>query len=839
MLRRLLLLWWTLLSHYKKHPAQLIFLLIGLSLGVAMLLATLIVSAVAKDSFLSAQQSLGFQASAIILPVQGRQSFPEDVYIKLRLAGVTDVIPVVEGRIKTSQGQYLTLQGIDAFSLLHQSSDSQTVTRNNPWNKAGSALELSENKTAQLMLEFSFSPYSALFSESYGKVHHLSDGMTVSLSNGEVLPPLRQVNDDAGLGYYLLCDVRCAQQYLNYKARLTSILVTSLNDSSLDTVLNLLGPEARLVFPDTTVNSSAFSDAFLLNLVAIGYLAFLVGIFIAFNAVRFSVLQRATLIRQLRLVGATAHEVFIALMFELLGWAVVTSFIGCILGWSLASLILPSVGYTLKQLFFSNNILLISEIYSWWGLALVISIGATIIATLYPFWKLSQQKPLESERIQNQSSQRLNLAIVVLITGGIMTLLPPSQTLGLLITACLFIGGALLIPTFIGLFYQLFSQVPSLENFPRWHWLVNDGKYYSNRHSIAMMALTVAIAASISITIMIGSFRVTFSNYLEQSLAESLYFRLNETQVTDIETFLGTRGDVSLTYRFYLFDIGIENQSGFVRGMSDHRLRHDSVPLEQQAADVWQRFHKREGVLINQAAALAFKLNTGDSINVTINQKKLGLDVLGVYYSYGSLKPAIVIDDQWLLAIQPDLVSTRLGVFAAPDTDIDPLLENLIQRFNLQSHNYIKPNQLKLMAFTLFEQTFKATSLLSLVILLIAAIGVYSANFIGQKDRVGQLTLLRIIGLNSRELFFLSWLQVLINSLIVCLVTLPLGILIAWTSVNLVLRYSFGWYFPLYIEPLPLLSILVGSILITLLAVVAPLYQSSKKTVINSLATDI
>ena len=165
---------------------------------------------------------------------------------------------------------------------------------------------------------------------------------------------------------------------------------------------------------------------------------------------------------------------------------------------------------------------------------------------------------------------------------------------------------------------------------------------------------------------------------------------------------------------------------------------------------------------------------------------------------------------------------------------VDKLLESLKSRFNLMTHQYIKPQEIKVLALKTFNQTFLATNLLTIFTLLIAAIGIFCACYAAEVDRERQLTLLKLLGIKNLELTLLSMLQLFFNSFVACLVALPLGLLIAWVSVHIILQYSFGWHFNLSYQPLKIAAILIIAILVALSAGLIPLYRLSRKTVITA-----
>ncbi len=831
LLQRVLLIWWTLFGHYRKHPAQGLFLLLGLSLGVAILLGTLIVSSVAKTSFTNAQQIVGGSVIATIQPVNGKRNLPQSTYTSLRRNGFTNLIPMAEGRLKLKDGGFISLQGIDAFALAHSTSgDNATQTQGiGGFGQADFS-----------MLAFSFPPYQTLISKSQAKQRNLKDGDILTLANGKTLPAIKVVSDSLGTGYSLMCDLACAQQMLSLPGHLTSIAVTKQPDD-VEQLKALLSEDTELRFPSKTAQNAALSDAFFLNLTAVSFLAFLVGCFIAFNAVRFSVRQRLNMVQQLRLVGVTFGEIAMALMIELLSWALLASFIGCLLGWLIASALLPDVGLTLVRLFQGQNPLFIEQMTHWWPLALMVALTATLIATAQPFWQLAKEQPLQSRQIAQSKSQMGYAGIALLALGGLLTLMPHSQSLGFVIAACWFIGGAMLVPATLVYLYGVLANNKRLVNYPKLQWVVTDGKQNHGRFSVAMMAFTVAISAGIAVTTMVSSFRVALEDYLEQALAEDLYLQPDIEQVIDIKAFLDQRQDVALAYRYFYTSGAISTTSkidnsvkGLVRGVTDHQLRHDSISLEKQVDNLWPRFHMGEGILINQTLAFQQQLKPGDKLSIKAKARWIEVEVLGIYYSYGSTFSAFSMDQNWLKILWPAVNTVEIGVFLNDGQSIEPLLNTLQDRFKVQSHQSIKPQEMKKIALTLFEQTFMVTQVMILFTLLIAAIGIYCACYAAELDKQRQLTLLKVLGVNNREIAGLSMLQLCFNAIVASLIALPLGIIIAWASVHIVLQYSFGWHFAIQIEASTLSIIIISAVMVALLSGLLPLYQLSRKTVINA-----
>ena len=842
-----ILVWQTLLGHYRLHRAQGVFLLLGLSLGVAILLGTLLLNHAATDAFERARSTIGGQVIASIIPTNGAKTFDERIYTQLRKKGHDNLMPVIEGAVILENRKQISLQGLDIVANLNRDFG-PLFSLDKASEKTNHKLE---NQTAQVLpMVFSYPPYQLLVSESQAKLLQFKQQQQLTTLQGKQLPKITIVSDDFGIDYNLVCDIRCAQDILGQPAKLSSLILLSESHNQtklLEDLKQLSQGDLALVSSDKNPENKAMSDAFFLNITAVSMLAFLVGCFIAFNAVRFSIDERLKLVQRLRLLGVSNTSLMLALLLELITWALLASVVGGILGFVIANNLSAGVGLTVRQLFGGTNILAVNTISQWYLQSLYISLIATLLATIGPFYQLSRQKPLETNQTLNHQTQNKNsnwqwiIGLVLLITGSLLTKAEHNQSIGFTITFCWFIGVALLTPKVLNLSYALLSKTPQLPRYPKLHWAIEDSRQHPERLSIAMMAFTVAIAASIGVNTMVSSFQKALENHLDLVLAEDIYLSPNDAQSPAIFNYLTSHPDVALAYRFLSTTTKIDTQAQqpqniSVRTISNHSLRHNSLNLAEQTNNIWQQFHAQQGVIINQTLAMRFNLALGDKI--TFNQ--ITTKVIGIYYNYGSPKSAIAISHNWFKTLWPNVQNSEIGVFikqASTDTSqkkAAQLITELKNQFQLQSHHYIEPQGIKYIALTIFKQTFNVTQLLIVFTLIIAAIGIYCACYAAQLNNLRQLTLLKVLGVNQRQLVGLSVLQLGFNALIAALIAIPLGLVIAWASVAIVLQYSFGWHFPIVIEEHLLIAIAIGAIFIALIAGAIPLYQQSRKTAMSA-----
>ena len=87
------------------------------------------------------------------------------------------------------------------------------------------------------------------------------------------------------------------------------------------------------------------------HLTAMSLLSFAVGLFIVFNAVRFSLWYRRATLLDLRLMGCDSRVMLLAIGLETLAWSLLGTALGFAVGVVLAQLLLPGLGASLQSLY--------------------------------------------------------------------------------------------------------------------------------------------------------------------------------------------------------------------------------------------------------------------------------------------------------------------------------------------------------------------------------------------------------------------------------------------------------------------------------------------------------
>ncbi|MBH8614151.1 ABC transporter permease, partial [Pseudomonas mohnii] len=317
-----------LLSHWRLHPVQFFSVLTGLWLATSLLTGVQALNSQARDSYARASQLIGGEPQAS-LSAPGGGTFSQQLFVDLRRAG-WPVSPVLQGRL-TLQGheeQRLQLMGIEPVSLPAGAA------------VAGQALAIEQ------VVGFFTAPGSTWISPQTLKALGLSEGARPLAANGQVLPPLHAQSDMApGV---LLVDIGFAQPILGLPDQLSRLLLPKGFTATLPEAFK---GQLQLKTADEENNLARLTESFHLNLDALGFLSFVVGLFIVHAAIGLALEQRRGLLRTLRACGVSARMLIACLGVELGGLALMGGMAGVVSGYLLASVLLPDVAASLRGLY--------------------------------------------------------------------------------------------------------------------------------------------------------------------------------------------------------------------------------------------------------------------------------------------------------------------------------------------------------------------------------------------------------------------------------------------------------------------------------------------------------
>jgi putative ABC transport system permease protein len=822
-----------LFRHLNRHRWQTLFAVLGVVLGVTVVVAVDLATQSARQAFdLSMEQISGKTSHRII---GGPNGVAEDFYTELKLKhGYKSSAPIVEGDVQFMDENF-TLLGLDVFA-------------EKPFRSVVSATD--QNWLGGLVTRTD----TVLVSAASAKRLNITIGDPAMIqvagvpNNMEVIGMFGEPSEKA-LDGILIADIATAQELLARVGSLDRIDLI-LEDTEQAELSGLLPSGMRLVrSQQRNQNLGNLSKSFQTNLVAMSLLALLVGGFLIYNAISFSVLQRRSLIGVLRMVGVTKAQIFIRVIVEALIIGVVGTLIGVAGGILLGQGLIRLVVRTINDLYYSLNVsqLLLSPGMLLKGILL--GLAVTLIAALVPALEASRSQPYAAARrsVLEQTTVR---AVPWLALAGIGSIL-----IGVLIIRY---SGSGLVPGFAGLFLIIAGyclMVPSLALgmthliSPLLFRLFGVVGYFSargisaslSRTGLAMAALTLAIAVTIGMGVMVDSFRNTVSSWLAHSMKGDLYLSIpqhssRQSGIPLPGTLLDQLQDMdeieSLSSGRM---VKVEARSGSINLLALEVTdggKLNFVFKGKTLLDLWPGFQRGDFVLISEPYAFHNQTGLGELIYLLTEEGEKPFTIGGVFTDYGSDNGLAVINRKHYAQLWHDDHISSVGLYLKESKFLDSVTKLLnTSAAKIDSRIRVRSNdEIRRHTMTIFDRTFTITRVLTLLVTVVAFIGILCALMSIQFERAKEHAVLRVSGMTRKELMIQVTMQTGLMGVMAGLLALPLGWIISETLIHVINLRSFGWTMQTIWTPQIYIESLVLAVFAALLAGIYPGYRMAKES---------
>ena len=809
-------------AHYRQAPLQAAAILIGIVLAVTLFVAVQAINLNAKRSYTESTEQLSAQAQNLIIPPAGQNYLQESLYFTLRQQGLSAALPIIEGRVRDEQGRRWSIQGSELITAITSRS---RYTSGNDYNVSlfDSLLPLPELLAGKPIVMMSQSQY-----QNIGELDILVlDDIKTQVA---VLP------DEWQLGSRMLMDIGFAQRLLNKQGQLSYIAVFNLGNDTQASWQKYISDQGQWITNNQSTDLGSLTDSFHLNLTAMSLLAFLVGLFIAYNGVKYSLLKRNRLLVQIQQAGIAPTLVLSALLVELTILVVIGASIGFVLGMQLSHWLHPTVALTLEQLY-GATLLPGTWQWQWWVQALLLTLAATLLACWQHF-KQRVQQPLSSHGGYYQAPDSSN-ENQLFIAGALLTIIALTGLwlsehhrftmawLGLLVVSIpLYLPKTLMVlaiwceqRTRSGLMQYLFAELREL----------------ISPLSLAMMALLLAVTANMGMNTLVGSFESTLKQWLEQRLHADIYVSPSQGEITNVELALEQFENVQTVYKQYYVD---DNLYGLpiLLGTKDKDTLEQTMVFQSRLDDFWSRFYQGEVVAISEPTAVKLGLSLASEFTLDAIPNK-ALIVGAVFHDYGSPNGEILLAPQLWRESGFTNLPTSLGIKVSDNPEL--VYEQLRKDLNLHPSQLYDQAQIKSIALDIFSQTFAITRALNGVTLMVAVIGLFTACFMLLDARKAAIARLYALGVNRKKLMTMVIGQIAALVSFTLVIALPLGALVGYVLTDIVTLRAFGWSLNYLWDWSDVLSMAAVTIVVGVIATLIPLWRLVSKPVVSSLQSEV
>ncbi|MEM6487058.1 MAG: FtsX-like permease family protein [Pseudomonadota bacterium] len=782
-----------LLSHWRRQPVQLIALLIGLAAATALWSGVQALNAEARASYDRAANQIAGGVARLV-PRAGDTVDQAD-WVALRRAG-WPVSPVLEVDV-TVAGARLRLLGVDPLSLPGEAGIGLATV-----DDASSDAEAGQGGG---LASFTMPPFQTLASAATLRRIGAAPGETPALQGAPQaagLPPL--VRADGVPGGTLVVDIGVAQRLTGREGALSYLLVQPVAQPRAPLVATVEG-RLRQVEPERPEDLDRLTASFHLNLTAFGLLSFTVGLFIVHAAVGLAFEQRRAMLRTLRAVGVSAATVTVALAVEILSIALIAGLAGLAGGYVIAAALLPDVAATVGGLYGTEVDGALALRPAWVLAGLAMALVGALAAAAQSLYRAATMPVLESALPQAWAAsqgrwlqRQAVLAAGIALVGLAVPQVADGAIAGFAMMAAVIVAAALMLPVLLAAALS-FAERRAAPGLPRWFWA--DSRQQLSGLSLALMALLLALAVNIGVGTMVGSFRTTFTGWIEDRLAADAYLRAETpAQAAAILDWLAAEPAVERALPTWSADTRVQGWPTEVYGFADDPLYRARWPLLAAVDGVWDRVAAGEAALVSEQMSYRLGLAPGDALAVPTATGVWQGTVAGIYADYGNPRLQVRVSVDALTAGWPDVERLSFGVTIA-EGQTARVVAGLRDRFGLGPDRLRDQESLVDLSLAIFERTFVVTGALNTLTLSVAGVALLTSLVTLAGLRLPQLAPVWAVGLTRGRLGALELAKMLALAAVTALAALPLGLAVAWLLLAVINVEAFGWRLPMHLFP--------------------------------------
>ncbi|MBW2468714.1 MAG: ABC transporter permease [Deltaproteobacteria bacterium] len=833
---------WFSLRNMRRHMGRAATVLFGIALGAAVFTSVRLSVNASLESFSKSMDLIAGQADYVLTRPGGY--VPENLMATLlRQEMIQSASPVLSTYTRISQ------QGAEPFLLIGFDPILDRPLRR--WR-----VDDPNAQPGAVWLELLKAPYTLVLGKPLDQQLKRIPGGTLVLEHARQKARFKVsgILEPSGLalaegGRIALTDIATFQEFTGLFGKVDRIdlkLAPRAGARDLAVIQHLL-PEGVELNPPTATRESGqmMIRAYQLNLSILSFASLFVGMFLVYSLVALNAASRRHELAVLRATGASAYHVFFIFLAEgaflgIAGWLVAIP-----LGNFLIKYLLHGVSQTISTLFVRVQVDRLSLSVFEIGFSFVVTVGISILAAYQPAREAMQVPPKEALEISHLGMQP-RISPRQLAFGGlgcILMVLPLSKLPailgmplpGYLAIFLLFVGFALLAPWALVKISHILSSI-LLKRFGIPAYLA--GRYVRDsgtRTAVSVGALITAVALFAALVIMIFSFRQTVAYWTYETIKGDLFLTSKMGQINRfrypvpqpvIDYLQHYRSQVDilpnrqffLTYKKYPYVFELMDMQGYMQYASFFWLKGDPEKIRPL-------LKRGEGVIVSEVFSNRTGLSVGDFYEAQVEGSAVRLPILGIVRDYRTQGGAVFYSlPHFNQRYHPVYWGGLRFFFKDRSQDLDAavarLRNDIIARLGDRVDMY-SGKGLRGAVLRIFDETFAVTTVLLLIALLIAGLGIATTLTVLVLQRSRQLNTLYAIGASFRQIrSMISWeaaFLVVIGELagVVC------GFILSYLLIYVVNRQSFGWTF-IYAVDWDALLLSIPLIILTALAAALP-----------------
>ena len=786
-----------------QDKLRLLVAMLAIALGVALGYAVQIVNGAAMREFVQALQGFSGEAD---LSVRGpRSGFDQSLYPAIaRLPQVALASPVVEVQAQiVGQDQPLRIVGLDVFR----------AARIQPLLLAQADAFMDTLQADTVFLSPAAREWLGL---------RVGDALRVQVGLGEV--PLRVAGwlpAEGTRARVAVMDIAGAQWLLQREGRINRVDVKLRPGADVratrDAIAALLPAGVGVDRPDSAIEATGrMTRAYRINLNVLAMVALFTGGLLVFSTQALGVVRRRAQLALLRVLGMTRRGLVGHLLLE--GFLVggVGAGAGIALGYGLAAAVLRFVGADLGAGHFRGLDAAPALEPAAVAVFFALGVSAALLGSLLPALEAARARPAAALKAGDDARVFARLGRVwpgamLLALAGLLVWQPAIYgvpLLGYIAIALMLIGTILLLPRLFALVLRVLPlprrPVPALA--------LAQLRNAPGPASMSLAAIVAAISLTVSMAIMVASFRQSLDDWLGRVLPADLYLRagiagdsvfLSPADQQRIAALAGVRRTEFLRSEQLLLDLRRPAVTLLARDL-DAATAAQTLPLvgrpyapDGELPPVW----------VSEMMVDVFGMQLGQRVELPIAGRSVAFVVAGVWRDYARQNGAVIVQRSVYRASSADERVTDAALWLEPGADPREMSGAL--RAALPGGERLEiaqPGEIRELSLDIFDRSFAATYALEAAAILIGLFGLSSSVTAQALARRREFGMLRHVGMTRSQVAGMLTVEGLVTSTVGLLVGFALGSVISLVLIHVVNRQSFHWSMELHLPWLALLG---------------------------------
>ncbi len=849
------------LKHLILKKSQTVMAALGICLGVAAMLAIDIVNKSVLSSFEDSINSITGRAA---LQITGAESgFPEKLLDRIQdVPGVEYALPVIETNANFSGGRDRAVLILAVDSLQDHKIRNYRITDESA-DIPDPLLFLAKRDSILLTREMAAREGIKIDQEvAIQTVLGIKKFVVRGLLDPE--GPAKAAGGDVAV-----MDVYAAQLVFGKEGRIDRIDVSFLPGQDLDAMRQRI--EAALpegYYVDTPAGRARQIETLTLRfrktISLIGSMTMFVGMYLIYNAISISVVQRRKEIGIIRALGATRAQVTALFLGETLIIAALASLAGIGLGILFARLSVGAVAQTVSVAYASASVTEIAvsgkDVFS----SMAVGIAASLLAAWFPARSSARIAPVSAIRTLPYPPDGFLLGRSVRVLSGVFvccalalflaykTAAPASPlrnagtTFGTMVF--LLLGISLATPLFLKWFMHFYHRflAPRLGSEGRLAGL-NLQKNIS-RNAVAVAAVFFSIALSVNSSTMLSSAQKGFLDYMESVERSDILVTSGHpmasaggqnspmpgTMGREIERVAGVRSADPFRKLFI-------NYSGrrILLEMVDFERwsQYNTCTVVDGKWDDIRKMSRQDSVLINESIAARYRLKAGETISLPTPNGLVRFTITAVIVSYASDSGVIIMDTYTYQRYWKDTVVDMFSVRVKPGENIAVVRNAILERFGRDRKLFVLDSQaFKAELRKLLDQSFVMNNAVNVITLAIAGFGIIVTLLASVLERTREIGILRSIGMERGQVARVVILESVLVGITGGMVGAATGLAIGWLSVEGFFRLDLGASIGYHIQYSSVWTALLLSAGLSAIAGLYPAWRAARTNIVEALA---